>query len=85
MWSKLRPLIFNIYLIDLFISWSSDDLANYADDNTPYTFSYSNEEAISQLEAYARILFEWLRNNCLKANPDKSHLILSKGTKVILR
>ena len=77
--SKLGPLIFNIYLIDLFISWSSDDLANYADDNTPYAISYSNEEVISQLEAYARILFEWLRNNCLKANPDKSHLILSRG------
>ena len=76
--SKLGPLIFNIYLINLFISWSSDDLANYADDNTPSAISYSNEEVISQFEANARILFEWPRNNCLKANPDKSHLILSK-------
>ena len=47
-------------------------------DNTPCAISYSNEEVISQMEANSRILFEWLRNNCLKANPDKSHLILSK-------
>ena len=34
--SILGPLIFNIYLRDLFIYFECSNIANYADDNTPY-------------------------------------------------
>ena len=34
--SILGPLLFNIYICDLFLENSYIDIANYADDNTPY-------------------------------------------------
>ena len=37
--SILGPLIFNISLVDLFFILNKIDIANYADDNTPYTSS----------------------------------------------
>ena len=37
--SILRPLLFNIFLADLSFILSETDIANYADDNAPYTSS----------------------------------------------
>ena len=37
--SILGPLLFNIFFVDLFFILSEIDIANYADDNTPYTSS----------------------------------------------
>ena len=34
--SIVRPLLFNIYVCDLFFENSDINIANYADDNTPY-------------------------------------------------
>ena len=34
--SIFGPLFFNIYICDLFLENSDIDIANYADDNTPY-------------------------------------------------
>ena len=35
-WGTLGPLLFNIFLTDLFFIVNSMDIAKYADDNTPY-------------------------------------------------
>ena len=35
--SIIGPLLFNIYLIDLFYFFEESDIASYADDTTPYT------------------------------------------------
>ena len=53
------------------------DIANYADDNTPYATSKDIESVIKRLESDSIILFQWIGNNALKANPDKSHLLLN--------
>ena len=74
--SILGPLLFNIYLSDLFFPLDSD-IANYADDNTPYATSNDIESVIKRLESDSIILFQWIGNNGLKANPDKSHLLLN--------
>ena len=37
--SILGPMLFDIFLADLFFISSEFDIANYADDNTPYTSS----------------------------------------------
>ena len=42
--SVLGPLLFNIFVNDLFLFVSSSKLSNYADDNTLYTFGYNLEE-----------------------------------------
>ena len=37
--SILGPSLFNIYICDLFFGIGDLDIASYADDKTPYTFS----------------------------------------------
>ena len=74
--SILGPPLFNINSNDLF-SFLLLDIANYADDNTPFACAESIPSVVSQLESESKILLNWIRNNGLKANPDKFHLILS--------
>ena len=54
--SILGPLLFNIYLNDLFLFSEEFDMANYADDCLPYEFSVSIEGVIFKLENDARLL-----------------------------
>ena len=57
------------------------DITNYADDNTPYTTHTYLNIAIKTLERNGNKIFKWFAENCLKANTDKSHLIVSKVNK----
>ena len=75
--SILGPLFFNIYLIDLFYFTEEIDLINYADDNTPFSCEINVEEVIITLENSAKSIFQWINHNFLKANPEKSHVVLS--------
>ena len=77
--SILGPLLFNIFLSDLFLFCNGIDIASYADDNTSYCIGKTPEEVISQLEKSLKSIFEWFENNGMKANPDKCHLPLSKN------
>ena len=47
--SILGPLLFNIFLCDVFLFCKDVDFANYADDNTPYCIGKTTEEVITQL------------------------------------
>ena len=53
------------------------DIASYADDTTIYTVSEKKESVIRALETSSSLLFGWFNNNFMKANSDKSHLIMS--------
>ena len=75
--SILGPLIFNIYLSDLFLFEMNSVIINYADDNTPLTCDKDMNSVISKLENDSKILLNWVKNNGLKANPDKFHLLTS--------
>ena len=75
--SILGPLLFNIYINDLFIFSNAFKIANYADDCSPFEFSGSTNDVIRKLEDDSHILIQWYRNNYLKPNPDKWHLLLS--------
>ena len=74
--SILGPLLFNIYLNYLFMS-NDSNIANYADDTSPFSCGKDMDSVITQLEGDSKILLEWLKLNGLKGNPDKFHLILS--------
>ena len=80
--SILGPLLFNIFISDLFLIIKDIDIASYADDNTPYCFYDNFSDVISCLEKTASDLFEWFSNNGMKANADKCHLVLSTKEKL---
>ena len=56
--SILGPLLFNIFLCDLFLIINNVDFASYADDNTPYIADESPEKVIDKLEIEAKSLFK---------------------------
>ena len=56
----------------------NSNIANYADDNSPFSCNIDIVSVISQLENDSKNLLEWVKNNDLKANPDKFHLILNE-------
>ena len=56
----------------------NSDIANYADDNSPFSCNKNIESVISLLVNDSKILLEWFDLNGLKANPDKFHLILNE-------
>ena len=58
------------------------DIASYTDDNTPYTSDFNLEEVIQKLELTTNNLFEWFKNNHMKANADKCHLLVTRDTDV---
>ena len=61
--SILGPLLFNIFVCNLFLIMENIDIASYADDNTRYTTGNSIEEVIQKLENAARLLFQWFSDN----------------------
>ena len=74
----LGPLIFNVFLCELFLFKPNADLISYADDSTPFAMGGSSElEVINEIKGVAESLTLWFRNNCMKVNPDKFHLLLS--------
>ena len=79
--SILGPILFNIYLCDLFMFCKNSAIANYADDNSPFSCNADVESVIEQLTTDSKTLLEWVKNNGLKANPDKFHLLLNETDK----
>ena len=75
--SILGPLLFNIFLADLFLIHSDIDIANFADDNTPYLSAKNVEDVIESLERASVSLFRWFENNLLEGNADKCHFLVS--------
>jgi hypothetical protein len=76
--SILGPLLFNIFICDLFLFLPDVDIAGYADDNTPYCAKKDITSVIHELQKTANKLLEWFENNGMKANPEKYCLIVSK-------
>ena len=83
--SILGPLLFNIFLCDMFFLLHDIEIASYADDTTPYVSANSIEETISILEDISEKLFQWFTSNQMKANEGKCHLLLSKNSSVSIK
>ena len=78
--SVLGPDLYNINSNDLFL-FLALDIANFADDNSPFVGAQTIPQVISELEEESVRLLNWLRNNGQKANPSKFHLLLSSPGK----
>ena len=76
--SILGPLLFKIFLCDLFWIMCETNFASYANDNTSYVLGDSIDDAIKSLEDDSINLFKWYLDNQMKANSVKCHLITSK-------
>ena len=53
------------------------NIANYDDDTTPSACRENIWAVISELQSLAFRLSKWFVNNDMKANPGKSHILLS--------
>ena len=78
----MGPLLFNIFLSDLFLIVKDVNIASYADDNTLYDSCDTIEEVISSLQSSFKKLFQWLSDNQMKGNTEKYHLIMSTDQSV---
>ena len=79
---NLGPLLFNIFLADLFFTLNNTEIANYADDTTPYAVSDNIDDLISFLEKSSKDLLKWFDDDLMKSNPDKCHLLASSCEKI---
>ena len=69
----LGPLLFNIFINDIFYFENRSFLNNYADNNVLYAFG-SNLEGVKQnLSQDLLKLSEWFHENCMILNPEKCH------------
>ena len=75
--SILGPLLFNIDICDLFFVNITSDIANYADDTTPYECDQHCDNLINNMELTVEKIFNWFEFNNLKANASKCHFFLS--------
>ena len=77
--SVIGPLLFNIFLNDIFYSFKNVcSLYNYADDNTISCYSHDMNVLKEQLEANAKLALDWFAENQMKANPSKFQTIIFK-------
>ena len=85
--SILGPFLFNKFLFDLssLLITLALLITNYADDNTSYTTDESTVKIIDKLEIETKSLFKWFFDNQMKANPDKSHLLISSTSQSELK
>ena len=75
--SVLGPLLFNIYLNDLFWFNEQTDVCNFADDTTFYICDNEINEALRRLEHDTLIAIEWFGFNFMKLNQSKCHLLFA--------
>ena len=78
--SILGPLLFNIFLADLFFIVNKIDIANYADCNASYTSSNDVNGLIKSLKEASKELFKWFDDNLMKSNPEKCNLLVRTMT-----
>ena len=57
------PFFFNIFICELLFDDTDIDLANYADDKTPYAYHLEHNKVIKSLEKNIDRLFDWFSDN----------------------
>ena len=76
--SVLGPLLFNIYIKDLFYLTDVTDVCNYADDTTFHACDLDVKSLITKLEHDAALAIEWFESNYMKLNQDKCNFLFSE-------
>ena len=75
--SVLGPILFNLYLNDLFYLSNFTEVRNFADDTTFHACDNDRNNLIKSLGHDAFLAIEWFETNNMKLNKDKCHLLVS--------
>ena len=80
-WSKIRrgipqgsilgPILFNIFINEIFMVIEQSDICNFAGNNTLYSYGEWLTEIKENLIFDTKGILNWFRLNSLKANPGK--------------
>ena len=73
----LGPLLFNIYINDLFYLTEMTDVCNYADDTTFHACDLDLKSLITRLEHDATLAIEWFESNYMMLYENKCHFLFS--------
>ena len=77
--SILGPILFNVFINDLFLFIKETDICNFADDSTLYVCGKDLNTISSKLELETNTAMQWLKDNEIMANPSKFQIMfLSK-------
>ena len=78
--SVLGPILFNIYINDIFFALKGVDICNFADDTTPYVCDSNLKSVLETLEHNSELAIAWFEMNYMKLNTDKYHLLILGNT-----
>ena len=73
----MGPLLFNIYLNNLFYLAESTEVCNFVDYTTFLACDKDLKTLINRLEHDSHLAIEWFESNCMEVNQDKCHLLVS--------
>ena len=76
--SILGPLLFNIFMCDMFLILKATYFTGYADDNTPFVVRDNIADVIKSLQEIGEDLLNSFLNNEMKLNTDKCRLLLNR-------
>ena len=77
--SVLGPVLFNVFINDLFATLDHSLLTNYADDNTITVIQDSRNSLIRTLTSESERAISWFECNMMEANPSKFQLLFMKS------
>ena len=84
--SILGPILFNVFMNDLFLFIKTADIHNFADDNTLSAFARELNDLLDILEIESKISIDWLESNDMIVDPTKfQSIIICKNKKIITR
>ena len=79
--SILGPLLFNIFINDLFFSIKRSEVCNFADDNTLFCVDKNLDLVSFNLNSDLSNVMDWFKINSLKANPGKFQFMVLGANK----
>ena len=79
--SILGPILFNLFINDLFFFIKDAELANFADDNTIYVGSKDLTELLEILRKECETAINWFKTNKMIVNPDKFQSMIKSSKK----
>ena len=79
--SVLGPLLFNIFINDIFLFVEKSEICNYADDNSLTVADANINTIITKLESDIQSLNIWFENNGMLLNGDKCQFMIIESNR----